>query len=257
VLDLSTTEWRELISSYICFIDEFRVVIPVGDANTNSYVLLAFNTLIPQDDPQNLRRFGLPSQYSNEYSIFIHVDPDRWLGTPDGDMPLIPDPTQAILVIGVEKPHQRGVLFVMRMQAFIEYVCSPRTDAWIPWDEWGRGAAIIEIPLWDERPTTHVHGTNVVVLKREFRGNWEHRVRIFHFGRGGYGALLLRDGEDGQVERRTSFEDGRELVLEEIEKDEGKFPHGGIRSLGNGKFHQVFLSEAGHPDPVLHIWELV
>ena len=57
-----------------------------------------FNTLIRQDHPGNLRRFGFPSEFRN-WRAKIFVDHDRDLGTPNRDEALIADPAQAVIAM--------------------------------------------------------------------------------------------------------------------------------------------------------------
>jgi len=75
VLDILSTDRRELIEGdpQVIFLDEFRiVVIPTGWALTE---LGVFNTLIRQDHPGNLRRFGFPTEFRN-WRAKIFVDHD-------------------------------------------------------------------------------------------------------------------------------------------------------------------------------------
>jgi len=200
--------------------------------DTHPPELIVFDTLIPQGCPGNSRRFSLPPRYGSEYYSVVHVDRDRYLGKLDKDVPFITDPTQAILVVEVLRPMRRSVSLVVRMQALIENVCSTCTDDHIPWDEWGRGAAIMESPRGPRSPI-HVHGTHVVVLA--MRSLYDCRVHVFDFGRRRRGSLPLLDRGDGGAKRRVLFEDGREFILEadQISWD-------GVQSLGNGAFfHSV------------------
>jgi len=244
VLDLSAAHWRGSISAGVVFLDEFRIIVPTRYTGIDPPELIVFNTLIPQDYPRNAREFSLPPRYDSDYYALIHVDRDRYLGILDKDMPLITDPTQAILVVEVSRPMRRSVLLIVRMQALIEHVCSPRTDVQVPWDEWGRGAVIMENQPFDHRLPIHVHGVHVVVLKTQSRDGrrHEHLIRTFNFGRRRYGSLPLLDTEGDGTERRALFEDGKEFTLEA-----DMFSWGGMQSLGDGTFfHPVsYLSHFG------------
>ena len=111
------------------------------------------------------RRLNLPSQYDTDRDAHIHVDRGRSLGTPDRDGPIITGPAQAILVVRLTKLYYGNVLFVLRIQPLIERVCSSRTDADIPWDEWGRGAAIIDNLQSRYGFDVYIHGTRLVSLE--------------------------------------------------------------------------------------------
>jgi len=218
------------------FLDEFRIVVPALFIHTNLLELIVFNTLLPQGHPRSLRRFLLPQQYNDGcYSALIHVDQDRYLGTPDRDVTLITDPAQAILVIHVSKYQRLDQAFhIVRIQTLIEHVCSIRTDVYIPWDEWGRGSVIMEMPPSD-RFSVDVHGIHVVVFKRHRRSSLTYDIHSFDFGRCGCSALPLRDWERGRVERDALFEAGRKSVFQSV-WNEYMLSWSDMESLGNGTF---------------------
>ena len=245
--------WRGFSTSDAIFLDEFQIMVATHDAGTNAPELTVFNTLTPQDRPMSSRKFSLPSQYHDK-NFFIHVDQDRSLGTLNSDGPLITDPTQAILVIEITKSSHRNALLVVRVQALIDQVCSARTDARIPWDEWGRGVVVMENSPSGLGQPIYVHGTHLVMVSRmpDRGGPMDcHRVRTFDFGRRGCGALPFSD-EAGGAARKALFLDGNEFVFEV----------GGVGnvamlgSVGNGNFFQVsYLSIPQRRHRRLRLWQ--
>lgn len=214
-------------------------MITARDTDTSAPRFTVYNTLIPQDHPMSSRSFILPPQY-HDRDVHIHADKDRPLGIPNSDGPLVTDPTQAILVLELLKSrHEHSILLVVRIQAFIERVCSTCTDIHIPWDEWGKGAVVIENrPRY--RSSIHIHGTHLVVLEMPYhRGRRGHpSVRAFDFSRSGCGALPLVGRVGGGAERKVLFSDGSEFVLEAAEFRNGT-SWGNMGSQGDGVFFQV------------------
>ena len=184
------------------------------------------------------RRLNLPSQYDTDRDAHIHVDRGRSLGTPDRDGPIITDPVQVILVVRLTKLYYGNVLFVVRIQPLIERVCSSRTDADIPWDEWGRGAAIIDNLQSRYGFDVYIHGTRLVLLEiLHHRPNRGLCVRTFDFGRRACGALPLWN-QDGGAVRKTSFTDGSEFVFETTGTRTAT-PWGSTGSQGDGNLFQT------------------
>jgi len=216
-------------------------MITTRDTGTDTPVFTVFDTLIPQDHPTSSRRFSLPPQYRDR-EPFVFVDRDRPLGTLNSDGPLTTDPTQAILVVKLSKLGRRNVLLVVRMTALIEHVCSTRSNALLPWDEWGRNAVIME----DCRPSgfvlpIYVHGTHLVMVSIIPCQNGLincNSVRTFDFGRRRRGALSFWDEEGGGAERKALFFDGSEFAFEAARVRDTAMS-GDVGSLGNGNFFQV------------------
>jgi len=236
VLEFPSMEYGRFDDPSIFFLDEFRVVVLTLPVGTNFLELIVFNTSIPQGQPRSIRRFRLPLQYdTGNYSALIHINQDRYLGKPNRDVALITDPTQAILVIHVSNPpYLGGVLYIVRIQTLIEHVCSTRTDVYIPWDEWGRGAAVMKMPQYPDVMFS-VHGIHMAVFMRFWQSDLTCRIHNFDFGQRGYSTLPLRDGEGGQAERGALFEDGREFIFKVARSDRTfSWPH--TKSLDNGIF---------------------
>jgi len=232
VFRLSTLGPPGPIGFNIFFLDEFRTVVPASYMGINPCELIVFDTLIPQGHPRSSRRFGLPPRYQNAHAR-IHADEERYLGTLDRDVPFITDPTQAIIAVELSGSGYH-VLLIVRIQVLIEHACSRPTNTYVPWDEWGRGVAIMEISLTKHCPSIYVHGTHVVALKTvRSRDNQMESYFIcsVDFGRRGCGALSLRDGEVCGIQ----FEDGKGLTVGAA--GEGHmYLWGDVQSLGNGRF---------------------
>ena len=198
----------------------------------------------------NSRRFSLPQRYHGR-RVLVHVDQDRSSGALNRDGPFITDPTQAVLVVELPKfDHHSAVLLVVRIQDLIKRVCSAHVDVPIPWDEWGRGAVVMEDQEFNYNLFIHVHGTHLVVLKTPYPyGRGDHfRVSIFDFSRHGCGTLPLWDEGGNGAGRKTSFSDGREFVCEGI-WNRDYVPWGEMGFLGDRNlFHVSYLS---HPIPTV------
>jgi hypothetical protein len=192
--------------------------------------LVVFNTFFPQDDPSNSRRFSIPSE-PHDWDVCIHVDCDRHLGTPNMDDPLIADPAQAILVVELAGSRDPSVLVVVRTQALIEYACSPHADFDVPWDVWGKGAVVMEIPNHGNSISTFVHGTKVVMQVSADVQPGSERIHTFDFSRWGCGSLRRLNEGGGGTEREALFKDGRSF---EFEGSEGTSPWASLESLGDG-----------------------
>ena len=228
-----TREGRHNLPDAI-FLDEFRIMVTTRDTGTNAPGLTVYNTLLPQDHPMNSRRFSLPPRYHDRDHLML-VDQDRPLGALKSDGPLITDPTQAILVVELLKFGDRDILLVVRTQVLIEHACSTRADVHIPWNEWGRGAVVMESPL--HRYRSYVHGTHLAMVLTLNRHEPRHCVRTFDFSRHGCGDLPLWDDKASRAVRVASLSEGTESRFEYV----GGF----MGSHGDGGFFQVsYLSHS-------------
>ena len=228
----------------VIFLDEFRIMASTRYAGADATVLTVFNTLIPQYLPGGSRRLGLPRQYHNG-RVILHVDQDRSLGRLDMDGPLIPDPSQAIFVMQFLGPRSRSVLQIVQTEALIDLVCSTCANDHVPWDEWGRGAAFIEIPIPGYTAPVHVHGTHLMVKAPSLlRLRYYNCIYTFDFCRRRCSTLSLWDGEGDGTQRRAVFKDGQEFMPEGCEDMNWWDTLG---SLGDGTlFRQVsYLSHPG------------
>ena len=186
-----------------------------------------FNTLVQDDHHVNSRRFRVPLRY-HSWQVSVHVDGNQCLGTPDRDGPLITDPAQAVLVVELINYHGRRDLIIVRVQTLIEHACSSGAEDYVPWDEWGRDATVMEIPIDDDDGSYPlVHGARVVLVKM---GVVPH-LRIFDFSRRGC-SILPPWGEGDGAERMASFEGGQNLLLQGDEDMTGWR----LDTLGNGDF---------------------
>jgi len=213
----------------IAFLDEFRIMVPYYDDSPDGPELLVLNTLVPQDHPRNLRRFGLPPWYQG-CAVRISLDHGRSLGTVNRDGPLIIDPTQAVLVVDLSsRPREQRDFLMLRTRALIEYTCSTRTDVRIPWDEWGRGVVVMNVPVYGICLTA-THGARVLVIYDGHSGPQDcSDIRVFDFNRRGSTALPLSGGSSGGPERRAKFEDGRNCMFARFGEISMRDP----RSLGD------------------------
>lgn len=217
VLNRSSVDGSRVIqqpNNQVAFLDEFRIVLTHDKVHSTGPELLVFNTFVPQDHPGNLRRFRFPPKYFY-WRAYVHLDHDRSLGTVNRDGPLVTDPTQAILVVGLTRgPSWPGTLLILRVQPLIESVCSSGNGVQILWDRWRRGSVAIEISQYDQILLTAIHGAHVLVMYHcddIVNGNSLH---LFDFSRKGSAALPLSDENDGGTERRAMFEGRRSRMFE-------------------------------------------
>jgi len=175
------------------------IVLPDGWTATD---LAVFNTLIPQGDPGNLRRFVISPVFRGRLAR-IFVDRDRDLGSPNRDEAFIPDPAQAVLVMELGERWEPHPLLVVQMRVLIEQKCSVRADSHIRWDEW-RGDVVVMVVSTSGSilPTALVHGTQVAVV-----GWARHCYNVHTFDFAQRSSLSLRGGAGG-TERWVAFEDG-------------------------------------------------
>jgi len=201
VFDLSNTDESDAITSdcQIDFFDEFRIIVTHDDHATDISV---FNTLVPQDHPGNFLRFKLPWEHFNP-TVRIHLDRDRPLGIVSRDGPLITDPTQDVFIVD-SRVFGRRIFLILRKQLVIGYTCSEYTDVPIPWNEWGKDAVFMDIPVGYINSNAVVHGSRVLVVGCK-RG---HQIRAFDFNRKGIADLPLLDDDDGKRWRSAALEDG-------------------------------------------------
>lgn len=222
LFDRSSRDGSGLIRSpcNIAFLDEFRVVVSYYN-NPSDAAFVVFNTLFPQDHPNNVRRFMLPPKYHG-CGAQMHLGRHRSLGAMDGDGHLIVDPNQAILAMTLS-PDDR-VFLILRTQPLIEHACSIRTDVQIPWDEWGRSAVVMKNPTRFNTSIPFIHGARMLVVHRPYSIPLDHRhIHAFDFSRWGTAALPLSDGIDGGTERRAVFNNWQDCVFK---LDDGMFPKG-------------------------------
>ena len=182
------------------------------DNNPSDAALVVFNTLVPQNHLNNVRRFMLPPKYLGR-GVQMYLGPDRSLGTMVGGDRLIADPSQAVLVMSLS-PGAR-IFLILRTQPLIEHACSTRVGVQIPWDEWGGDMVVMKVPGGYSYSATFVHGARVLVIRNPLdipQGHY--RIHMFDFSRWGSAALLLSDGRDGGAERMVVFEDGQSSVFE-------------------------------------------
>jgi len=220
----------------VTFIDEFRMMVwvPRGTLDVPEFTL--FDTLVPRGHQVNSRRFRVPLGYDN-CSPTVFPDGDQCFGTPDLGRPLTTDPTQAVFVVKLATPRGARALLIVRIHTLIEYVRSTSADACVPWDEWGRGAAVMDISQHygaSDGPYPLVHGARMIVVKKStIRGidGHHHNLYAFDFSQRSWSTLPLRDGGDG-VERRVAFNHGRNLML----RGDDEMSERGFDSLGNGRF---------------------
>ena len=220
-----------MVDPRVLFLDEFRIMVLTHEAGTDAPKLTVFDTYVPQDNRGNSRRFNFSQKHQGAH-ILIHVDPNRYLGGRTRDEPLVADPTQLILVLEVRKPDGRFILLAVRIQALVEgiYPICPNDN--VPWEEWGRGTVILEVPLPSLELPIYVHGTHLVVVDTSECGRRENLLRVFDFRRRECSTLPHWD-EGGGTGRRILFGDGREFVLEDGGYGLSK---GGMRSLSDGNF---------------------
>ena len=207
------------------------MVSTLGSPNVPELTL--FNTLVPSTHPENSQRFRVPQRYHRWWTS-VFVESDKCFGTLDRDRLFVTDPTHAILVVQQVSNHGERVLIIVRIQTFIEHLCSVNTDACTSWDEWKGGVVIMKVtrPGGSDRvPHPLVQGARVILVKRRAGpgNNNNFYLCTFDFSRRGCSILPLLDEVDG-TERRALFEDGRDFSLQENER----MSEWGFNSLGNG-----------------------
>ena len=183
------------------------------DEFCSDFELLVFNTFVPQDHPGSVRRFKFWPDCRGRNPCRSRYD--RTLGMVYRDVPLMADPTQAVFVMELSpEPPRPGVFLVLRVQPLIEIACSSRTDVQIPWDEWGRGSVVMEVPEAQVNPICliTIHGAHVLVM---CYGALARSLHVFDFSRRGCAALPPSDENGFGTERRVAFKDGRSCMLEE------------------------------------------
>ena len=225
----------------VVFLDEFRIVV-LPDRQGGSTELTVFNTLVPEHHPQNTRRLELPLSFHNR-AAEIRVDHDRPLGTPNGDEPLIADPDQVILVMELMEGSKAHVFLVVRMQALIGPIYSTHPGSKVPWDEWGRGAVIAEVPTLGRNPCTFIHGAQMVTVREYIvRLSGKYSVQTFDFSRRGCGSLQVQGRGGGAEEIVLSQDEGRLI----FELDDGTSPLDGLKLLGDGRLFYLVSCLPSH-----------
>ena len=235
----SSTNMDEQQNYLSAFLDEFRIMLVCYRNSRTDPGLLVVNTLVSQDHPKNLRRLKFPDKYRS-MGAYLYCDRDRSLGM-YRDGPLITDPTQAILMIGLSAHLPNlSVLLIVRIQPLIELACSTRTEIEVPWDEWGRGSVAVEVP---QTPVCSIyspaiHGSRLLVT-HSIEGAGDRRgLRVFDFSRKGSTALPLSDENDDGAERKALFTDGLSCVFEGVDWGELQC----LRSIGDSiALHTVSL----------------
>jgi hypothetical protein len=241
VLDLPSTGGSTTIErgTKVTFLDEFRMVVLTPQYAHDTPEFTLFDTLAPRGHPVNSRRFLIPSRY-DDWHPNVYVDGDRYLGTPDRGRSLATDPNQAVFVVELVSSYGKRVLLIVRVQTLIEDMCSVNANACVPWGEWGRGAAVMEIPQRSGTLYPSVQGVHVTMLKlRTVPGicGYHPHLCTFDFSRRGCSVLPLLDEGDG-AERRALFEDGRDLLFQE---NESLFAWG-LDLLGDSNFMSLVSS---------------
>jgi len=242
VIDRSSADGGGLIGWNFqgAFLDEFRILVVPRSIFPHPFELFVFDTLLPQDHPRHLRRFMLPPKYGHR-SVRVYLDHDRPLGTVDRDGPLLVDPTQAILIVDLSRVVRDPRIFlILRMQDLIEHTCSMRTEAQIPWDEWGRGNVVIEIPTGITRLSIVIHGARLLAIYDTHRGSeGDYCIHIFDLCRRASSALTVSDESNDGTERRAPFKTGRSCLFEEG----GGVSMWGLQPLGDSVvFYEVSIS---------------
>ena len=253
----------------ITFLDEFRIIVLTPAASPVPEFTI-FDTLVPRNHQVRSRRFCVPTRYCDWWYPFLHVDGDRCLGTLG--RPLTTDPAQAVLAVRLVSLDGPQVFLIVRVQTLIECVRSMSLDTCVPWEEWGRDAAVMEVPdLEDtspyEGPFPLIQGVRVSWVNATPDVDYLPHLCSFDLSRRGWSALPLR-GEGYGTERKVAFEDGRQISLQ---GDEG-MPESQFYPLGDCKFvylvsrscrwkvgGMLMLEEESYSGlcTVLHVWELV
>lgn len=106
------------------------------------------------------------------------------------------DPSQAILIISISPTFRDSQAFlVLRTQSLIEHARLTHADTQISWDEWGKGAVVMEHPNDSGSFITSIHGTRVLVIRCDTDGGpgGGCRIHTLDFSRRGSAALPLLD----------------------------------------------------------------
>ena len=137
--------------------------------------------------------------------------------------PLIVDPTQDIFIVDFRTAGQR-VFLILRTQLVIERMCSKHADVQISWDEWGRDAVIMDIPISHVSSSVVVHGARLLVIHRTFDDpEGGYRIHAFDFSRRGIDALRPLDEDDDGTRKGATFNDG--FVFRLCERQTSLGPH--------------------------------
>jgi len=144
----------------------------------------------------------LPWKYL-EPTIRINLDHDRSLGMVNRDRPFVVDPTQDIFIVDF-LICDRWVFLILRKQLVIGYASSEPADVRIPWNEWGKDAVVMDMPVGHTIPYAIVHGNHMLGIGCE-RG---HQIHIFDFSRKGIAGLPFWDESGDRTWRWAEFEDG-------------------------------------------------
>ena len=210
----------------VTFLDEFRMMVFAPDVPE----FTLFDMLVLRGHPANSRRFRIPLRY-HDWFPSVYVDSDRCLGTLDRDEPFTTDPTQAVFVMKLVSHRGPCVLLIVRIQTLIEHVCSMTPDASVPWDMWGRGVAVMELPARSDLFPL-VQGVHVILAKLYSPPGADRHytnLHIFDFNRRGWSTLPPWSEGDG-TERMVLLEGGRDVLLRGTEITFGW----GFHSLGDG-----------------------
>ena len=229
-------------TTHVTVLDEFRMIIFTLECTTVPEFTLC-DTLVPYGSPGNLQRFRLPPRYHGWFP-HIHVDSGRCLGTPDRDRPLTTDPALAVFVMSLISPNQSRNLFIVRIQPLFEHAHSLGAGGYVPWDMWGRGVAVLDVPesVSAGGPYPLVQGPRVnFVCTGPTLGVDGTRPHLctFDFSRRGWSVLPLLEERDG-VERSVSFGDGRNFVLR---GEDGMFEPW-FHSMGSANFVCIVSNSA-------------
>ena len=195
-----------------------------------------FNTLIPQDHPENLRQLELP-HYFHGRNVKMRVDHDRPLGTSNRDEPLIADPAQVVLVMELTGGWKPRFLLAVSTQTLVGQTCSTYGGSRVPWDEWGRDAVVVEVQIPGRVPHAFVRGAQVIVAWERDVSIWsrQYSVQTFEFSRRGRSTLQVLSGGGGVEVKSVLLKDEGSFTFEPV--DSTRSP-GDLRLLSDGSlFH--------------------
>ena len=233
VLELSPGKGR--IPVWDCttaiFLDEFRMMLTSPTPTEDPPEFTFFNTLVPQDHPNNLRRLRFPQTF-RRCMAFLVDGVEMALGTFHSNGPLIADPTQALLVVNLRGGTLSKVFVILRVQALIAHMCSTDGNTHIPWDELGRDAMIMKLP--ENVPLLLLQGVHIIEPKtRDIPGDENHfRLRTFDFSRRG---SSLRCEKSANGEWTALYEGEQDIIFEGYESTGGWT----LYSLGNGALYSI------------------